>query len=808
MKLTTSLLAIGLALIEFTSGQNLTKAELANLEHYWSYGRSAPVYPTPQSSGLGEWSSAYAKAKALVAQMTNFEKNNITYGQASTTGCSGVSGSVPRLGFPGLCLADSGNGVRGTDGVNGWPSGIHVGASWNTDLAYDRALYMGAEFKNKGVSVALGPVVGPLGKIAKGGRNWEGFSNDPYLTGKLAYETVQGLEKNVMSCVKHFIGNEQETNRVPPALLPTAYNQSLSSNIDPKTEHELYIWPFQDAIRAGAGAVMCSYNRYNNSYGCQNSYSQNGLLKGELGFQGFVVSDWGAQRTGIASADAGLDMAMPGSSYWQNGNLSQAVSNGTLSQSRLDDIATRIISTWYRLEELNSPAFSNPGFGLPASLNLPHVLVDARDPASDPTILQGAVEGHVLVKNVDNTLPLNKPKYLSLFGYDGVAALRNTPNAGTKWGFGLENTQVYPNGTVWPDAFLFATFLSSEPAGTTGPGIALNGTMITGGGSGSTTPAYIDAPFDAFQRQAYQDRTLLSWNFVEFNLTGKVDPASDHCVVFINAQSSEGWDRPYLSDDESDLMVNNVAAQCKSTIVVIHSAGLRLVDGFVNNPNVTAIIYAHLPGQDSGRALLEVMYGVQSPSGRLPYTVAKQATDYGALENPTLPVGVEYYTQDNYTEGVYIDYKHFIAQNITPRFEFGYGLTYSTFSYSSLAISPAKNANTAYLAPNSTLAEGGPTSLWETLYTATFCVQNTGNVTAAEVPQLYVGIPGGPPRVLRGFGKASLQAGAESTFTFALNRRDLSAWVPGLGWVLQKGEYPVYVGKSVLDIQLRGSLTV
>ncbi|KAK0257767.1 hypothetical protein LTR57_002139 [Friedmanniomyces endolithicus] len=171
MRFTTELLAIGLALVDVTSGQGLnTTTELANLEHYWSYGRSMPVYPTPQTAGKGEWATAYAKAKALVAQMTDFEKNNITYGQASTTGCSGLSGTVPRLGFPGLCLADSGNGVRATDGVNGYPPG----ASWNEDLAYQRALYMGEEFKNKGVSVALGPVVGPLGKFARGGRNWEG----------------------------------------------------------------------------------------------------------------------------------------------------------------------------------------------------------------------------------------------------------------------------------------------------------------------------------------------------------------------------------------------------------------------------------------------------------------------------------------------------------------------------------------------------------------------------------------------------------------------------------------------------------
>jgi len=138
--------------------------------------------------------------------MTNEEKNNITYGQTDTSnGCSGVSGSVPRLGYPGLCLNDAGNGVRGTDGVNSYASGIHVGASWNRDLANTRARFMGAEFKAKGINAALGPVVGPLGRLAEGGRNWEGFSNDPYLCGQLTSQTITGLQESVIATVKHFI---------------------------------------------------------------------------------------------------------------------------------------------------------------------------------------------------------------------------------------------------------------------------------------------------------------------------------------------------------------------------------------------------------------------------------------------------------------------------------------------------------------------------------------------------------------------------------------------------------------------------
>ncbi|KAI4839662.1 putative glycosyl hydrolase, partial [Aureobasidium sp. EXF-8845] len=395
MRFTTELLAVALALADVTSAQNSTynataaaaaqlKAELANLEKFWSYGRSPAVYPTPQGAGRDEWATAYEKARALVASMTDFEKNNITYGYTSkTNGCGGNSGSVPRVGFPGLCLSDAGNGLRATDGVTGFASGVHVGATWNRNLAYERAHYMGAEFKAKGVNVLLGPVVGPLGRVAEGGRNWEGFSNDPYLAGSLTFETVQGMQNSVVACIKHLIGNEQELDRNPAGV-----NASMSANIDDKTMHEMYMWPFQDAVHAGVGSAMCSYQRANNSYGCQNSKVMNGLFKGELGFEGFIVSDWGAQHSGVASADAGLDMAMPSSAFWQNGNLSQAVTNGSLSSTRLDDMATRIVASWYHLAE-----WQNPGHGMPINLTLPHEFVNARDPASKVSTFQTAVEG-------------------------------------------------------------------------------------------------------------------------------------------------------------------------------------------------------------------------------------------------------------------------------------------------------------------------------------------------------------------------------------------------------------------------------
>ncbi|KAK5132873.1 hypothetical protein LTR08_008589 [Meristemomyces frigidus] len=798
---------------DHASAQNATSnltAIAANLEHYWSYGRSPPVYPTPEGTGVGDWAEAYARAKSLVAQMTNDEKANMTFGYTSTTnGCSGNSGGVPRLGFPGLCLQDAGNGVRGTDGVNGYPSGIHMGASWNKKLVLSRAQYMGAEFKRKGVNVALGPVVGPLGRIARGGRNWEGFSNDPYLAGSLAYETIMGLQESVIACVKHLIGNEQETERNTPLLIPGSLNQSASSNIDDKTIHELYLWPFQDALRAGAGAVMCSYNQINGSYACQNSKTLNGLLKGELGYQGFVVSDWGAQHAGLASAEGGLDMAMPSSPAWGNGNLTLMVTNGSLARSRLDDMATRILASWYKYAEN-----SDPGSGMPLSLLAPHAMVDARDPASKDTILQGAVEGHVLVKNTNGALPLKKPRFLSLFGYDAVAYTQNVPTAASfgKWQFGLENTQVIPGVGDFNDTYLEYVFLSSEPADAPVPGIALNGTMISGAGSGATQPAYVDAPYDAFQRQARLDNTFLQWDFYNTDVT--VPGGSEACIVFVNAQSSEGWDRPELADTYSDDLIENVAAQCNNTMVVIHNAGIRLVDRWIDNTNITAVIYAHLPGQDSGEALVEIMYGRQSPSGRLPYTVAKKAADYGALLSPALPTpDAIWHTQVNFTDqGVYIDYKHFDLYNITPRFEFGYGLSYSSFEYSSLQtriVGSSSASPPSYSGNSSATPEGGDPSLWQTIAEITCTVANTGSVAAAEVAQLYVHIPGGPSKVLRGFEKTFLQPNESATASFELTRRDLSTWdVTSQTWVLQQGSYGVYVGKSVLDVQLESALDI
>jgi beta-glucosidase len=235
------------------------------------------------------------------------------------------------------------------------------------------------------------------------------------------------------------------------------------------------------------------------------------------------------------------------------------------------------------------------------------------------------------------------------------------------------------------------------------------------------------------------------------------------------------------------------------------------VDQWIDNPNVTAVLFAHLPGQDAGTSLVEVMYGDQAPSGRLPYTVAKNEFDYGDLLRPvTADNSSNYYTSANFTEGVYIDYRRFDALNITPRYEFGFGLTYTTFAYADLKLNvTAKGANASALPPPSAVAQGGPESLWDILAIVQADVKNTGAVAAPEVPQLYVGIPNSPAKQLRGFEKVPLQPEESKTVSFSLTRRDLSIWdVVQQNWVLQKGEYKIYVGASSRDVRLMGSFVL
>ncbi|KAL2067677.1 hypothetical protein VTL71DRAFT_15773 [Oculimacula yallundae] len=766
------LLTCATLVVTATAHHNASMQEyFEELDRFWSYDRSPPVYPSPEMNGRENWSEAWTYARSLVSQMTIEEKVNLTHGfnQPPINGCNGRIGTVERLGFRGLCLLNAGNGVGGSEGGNGYPAALHVGASWSRDLAYERSLHMGREFKRKGVNIALGPAAGALGRLPKGGRNWESPSNDPYLAGVLTYETTVGLQKSVMACLKHFIGNEQETSRKAPRKFTEdpaqdhlwAHNASVSSNIDDKTMHELYLWPFYDSVKAGAGSVMCAFQRVNNSYSCQNSKVLNGFLKTEMAFEGFVMSDWYEQKSGVGSALAGLDVAMPISPLWASGGLEEMVRNGSVPEARVDDIAIRVIAAAWKFADFA------PGGGVPYNLTQAHEFVDVRDPASKSVLLQSAVEGHVLVKNVNRALPLRNPKFLSIFGYDAAAGLLNTgsPARFGLWKMGMAAASQYLNGSIMSDEYLDWLFTAQ---GLQHPAILMLRLMLS-------------------------DAKLMKMEHISPGIL-KVQSLSStlHLILY------------------SDELVTSVANQCQNTIVIIHAAGIRLVEAFYDHPNVSAIVLAHLPGQDSGRALVELMYGRQSFSGRLPYTLGKSEADYGDLEPTMSSDDTPYYPQSNFSEGVFVDYKHFDKYNITPRFEFGFGLTYSDFTYSDLRIRVNPSATLSRLPPfPEKIIPGGIASLWEKAVEVRARIENVGEVSAAEVAQLYLGIPGGPIKVLRGFEKLLLHPSSDGLVSFPLTRRDISSWsVEDQHWAVERGTYNVYVGKSVSDIQLSGTFTI
>jgi beta-glucosidase len=655
---------------------------------------------------------------------------------------------------------------------------------------------MGEEFKAKGAHILLGPVAGPLGRSAYAGRNWEGFSSDPYLSGIAMEKTIHGhQDAGVQATAKHWIGNEQEVQRNPVYdrnVTTTKLSNALSSNIDDRTMHELYMWPFANAVKAKAASFMCSYQRINGSYGCQNSASQNGLLKTELGFQGYIMSDWGATHAGVPAIEAGLDMNMPGGlgPYGTNfgtpsffgGNVTMAVNNGSLAVARVNDMIIRIMTPYFWLNQDQNYPSVDPSTGAQNTFspisswtrNYTFTGESSRDVRGNhgELIRKHGVAGAVLLKNRNGTLPLKKPKNIAVFGND----------AGNPTQSSVLNQVNYEYGTL--------------PAG---------------GGSGTGQFTYIVTPLQALQSRAKADggivqywlnNTLIARSNVRTLLFPRGQP--DVCLVMLKTWAQEGNDRPSLSNDwQGDAVVRSVASYCSNTVVVTHSSGVNTMP-WSDHPNVTAILAAHFPGQETGNSLTDLLYGDANPSGHLPYNAP-----------PTTAINTTGFDdwQSWFDEKLEIDYRYFDAHNISVRYEFGFGLSYTTFNMSGLAIAPLES-NITSRPENLPIQPGGNPALWATLYNATVSVTNTGKVAGAAVPQLYVGLPssapaGTPPRQLRGFEKVHLNQGETKTVGFELMRRDLSYWdIISQQWVIPEGQFTIYMGWSSRDLKLQKSVTV
>ncbi|OJJ50194.1 hypothetical protein ASPZODRAFT_128815 [Penicilliopsis zonata CBS 506.65] len=721
-----------------------------------------------QQAAALDWATAYDKAEAALALLNQTEKAGIVTGVTWEGGpCVGNTYAPTSIPYPSLCLQDSPLGPRFVYPVTAFPAGINAGATWDKQLLRARGAAIGAESKGLGIHVSLGPVAGPLGKNPGGGRNWEGFSNDPFLSGVAMSETIQGIQgEGVQAVAKHYIGNEQEHNR-----------ETMSSNIDDRTLHELYLWPFVDAVKADVASVMCSYNKVNETWTCENDELLNQIMKTELGFPGYIMSDWNAQHSTVASANSGLDMTMPGSDFSEpRGNifwgdyLIEAINNGSVPQTRLDDMALRVLAAWYLLgQDEGYPAVQFNSWE--SSDHGGHAAVDVTGDHSKlaRTLARDSI---VLLKN-DGVLPLASPASLAIIGSDAI---------------------VNPAG----------------PNNCSDRGCDV-GTLAMGWGSGTDQFPYLIGPLDAIQEQASADGTR-----VVTSTTDETGPAAsaaagaDIAIVFINSDSGEAFitvegnegDRNTLDPwHNGNGLVQAVAGANKKTIVVVHSVGPIILETILAQPNVVAIVWAGLPGQESGNALVDVLYGSVSPSGKLPYTIAKKEADYGT--------GWVMGEIDDYPEGLFIDYRHFDHEGIQPRYEFGYGLSYTTFDYSYLHVDVSVSPGPA----TGLTVPGGPEDLFDSIGEVSVSISNTGNVTGQEVAQLYIGFPADapstPPKQLRGFEKIQLTPGQEEEVTFPLTRRDVSYWDVGAqAWVVPQGDFTVYVGASSRDIRDYDTFTV
>ncbi|KAJ0335961.1 hypothetical protein COL922a_008572 [Colletotrichum nupharicola] len=763
---------------------------------------------------LGDFNDAYEKAKAFVATLDNAAKVSIITGQSVTS--NSTSGSS----WTALANKDGLSGINYAFYVSGFTMANALTLSWNRELIEQQFRAIGDEFYGMGYNLINGPEPGPLGRVPYGGRTPESFAADPYLAGIAMGKAISGMNSaGVIAGGRHFLLNEQETNRSSGISATTS--AVYTSNADDKTIHELYSWPFADGVKSGMMAVMCGMTRVNGTLCCENNDLISKVLKKEMGFLGLVFPDVNSQSTSYGSANAGLDYGS--SNYWTEDILNAGINNGSFTQDRLDDMAIRNVIGYYSVGLDNGKQ--------PETVSSSTEYRDVRGNHSK-LIRQVAGESIVLLKNSNTSglgLPLKKPRTISLFGAHAGPALAR-PNqpfsvqgtdsdvyqghlaSGTGSGQlslpylvtpfqAITARAIEDNSMIW--WLLNNTYTSTSSGGMGGGGGSppggMTGNATTGGGFGggnSTGGGMGGGGGGGLGNLGQGTATTPSFSNYAEN--------SEVCLVFMNSYSGEGGDRSLLYDDEQDAMVTSVASNCNNTVVIVNTAGPRVLDAWIENENVTAVLYSGLLGQESGNAITDVLYGDVNPSAKVTHTIAKKAIDY--------PAQICLTEVCEFSEGVYIDYRYFDSKNTTVRFPFGHGLSYTTFSYDKVDAAATNQTALSSKYATGALFPGGQADLWDEVVSVKTKVQNTGAIEGSEVAQLYVTFPAEaaqPTRVLRGFEKVNVAPGQSGDVTFSLRRRDLSYWdTTAQQWAVAKGTYTFSVGASSRDIRGTAQIAV
>jgi len=512
---------------------------------------------------------------------------------------------------------------------------------------------------------------------------------------------------------------------------------TINEIIDERTLREIYLPQFEATVKQGnVGAVMCAYNQVNGTFMCENSQLLSGILKGEWDFQGFVTSDFGATHSTVNSANAGLDLEMPTGIYFASA-LESAVQGGQVFQATINNKLIRRFTTM-----TNFGIFPNaPGF---TGISM------AAQQADGLIARQIAEAGMVLLQNTGGLLPLNAATLhtIALIGpYAGAA-------------------------------------------------------MTGGGGSSQVTPLYTVTPLAGIQNRVGGGVTVNYNDGSNTATAATAAAAADVAIVMVGDSETEGTDDSIsLSGNQNALVQAVVAAQPKTIVVMKSGTGILMPWA----SSVPAILQAWYPGEEDGNAVAAVLFGDVNPSGKLPLTIPVSASDPDPPADGSAPsqypgVTVGGVPTATYSEGVFVGYRHYDQASITPAFPFGFGLSYTTFSFTNLSVNPASFTFTNN--PNQTVA-------------VSFNVTNTGAVTGAEVAELYVAIPSPspavpePPKWLKGFQKISLTPGQMGQVQLTLNMRSFAYWdVTSESWLVAPGTYQIMVGDSSRNIILQTPVTI
>jgi beta-glucosidase len=706
-----------------------------------------PVY-------MDETKPVNERVEDALLRMTTEEKAAMLHAQSKFS-----SAGVARLGIPENWMTDGPHGIRPevlwdeweqagwtNDSCIAFPALTCLSSTWNKEMSllYGRSIGAEARYRNK--NVLLGPGVN-IYRTPLNGRNFEYMGEDPYLAGRMVVPYIKGVQENgVAACVKHYALNNQETNR-----------HTVNVIVDDRALYEIYLPAFKAAVQeGGAWAIMGSYNLYKGQQCCHNRYLLNDILRGEWGFEGVVISDWGGVNDTREAIFHGLDMEF---GSWTDG-LTDGVSNaydhyylalpylkmirsGEVGTKELDEKVRRIL----RLSFLTTMNSKRPygSFGTEE-----HALAGRRI----------AQEGIVLLKNENNILPidLNVTKRILAVGENAIKM------------------------------------------------------MTVGGGSSSLKAIYEVSPLDGLKQRAglhaevlyargYAGDASRSYNGVKTGqnlsdsrserelLDEAVSMAKDADIVIFfgglnksDFQDSEGTDRKGLELPYNQDKVITELAKANNKLVVVNISGNAVAMPWVNQ--VPAIVQGWYLGTEAGHALASVLTGDVNPSGKLPFSFPVKLTDNGAHAMGEFPGTKE---EVKYNEGIWVGYRRHDAKKIKPLFSFGHGLSYTTFEYGKVS------ADRKEMTANDKI-------------TFTVNVKNTGNREGAEIVQLYIrdlksSLPR-PVKELKGFDKIRLNAGEEKAVTFTIDKEALSYFdADKHEWIAEPGDFEAIIGASSTDIK-------